>query len=267
MATVWNTTVRSKSGSDLDMEYALHPKDLSAVVFLHGGTRDMHADKAFLMAADELSADHTIARFSFGGHGKSTGDSTQVTVESHLQDLDAVIEWLKGRGTRRIVLVGCSMGAGIACLYASKDIEKSARIAGLFLASPAIDFKTTFIEPTALQSQIFFSAVHAALETQPYFEAPWNGFKIGRAIFDSMKKPENDPVAALKRYPGRVMAIHGTGDMDISWKDTERIMRELDNNKMTWLPLAHATHGFPEEPHQTSATQAIISFAQRCLKE
>lgn len=80
------------------------------------------------LARDLAKRGHTVLRFDHSGQGDSDGDFSEVSVESHLNDIEAAVERLRLErpGLKRIALFGLRLGATFAALAAlrSKDIDR-----------------------------------------------------------------------------------------------------------------------------------------------
>jgi len=101
--------------------------DGPVVVFLHAGVAD-HRMWLSQVAAVAAAGDRALA-YDRRGFGEAVAANVPF---SHLDDLGAV---LNARGVRRAVLVGCSMGGGLAVDFA---LAQPARVAGLVLVAPAV---------------------------------------------------------------------------------------------------------------------------------
>jgi pimeloyl-ACP methyl ester carboxylesterase len=109
--------------------------------WLGGFKSDMRGTKA--EALDQWARDHgrAITRFDYSGHGESGGDFAQGTIGRWLEESLAVFEACC-RGPQ--VAIGSSMGGWLALLMvrelAKRAQPAAARVAGLVLIAPAVDF-------------------------------------------------------------------------------------------------------------------------------
>src|ERR1044072_2486496 len=111
------------------------------VVWLGGFGSDMAGTKAQALADWARDGGRAFLRFDYMGHGDSSGDFRDGTISRWREDALAAIDQLT-EGS--LVLVGSSMGGWIACLAA---IARPARVAGLVLVAPALDFTSKLMEP------------------------------------------------------------------------------------------------------------------------
>jgi pimeloyl-ACP methyl ester carboxylesterase len=90
------------------------------VIYCHGflSSKNFIAVPRF---AELLADDVDVIAFDFRGHGESEGASTLGEVE--LLDVDAVVDYARGVGYRRIILAGSSMGGAVEIRYAASSQE------------------------------------------------------------------------------------------------------------------------------------------------
>lgn len=141
---------------------------LAHFVWLGGYRSDMTGTKAAELAALAARLGTGCVRFDYSGHGASGGAFTDGTISRWLEEALAVIDHArKAIGTRRMVLVGSSMGGWIA-LRAVRELagRADAAVAGLLLIAPAPDFTSELIEPSLTQAE------RASLAERGYFEEP-----------------------------------------------------------------------------------------------
>ena len=73
----------------------------------------------------ELSRDHTLIRFDERGNGLSDRDVDDLSFESWVTDLEAVVD---ARGLDRFPLLGISQGGAVAVAYAARHPERVSRL-------------------------------------------------------------------------------------------------------------------------------------------
>lgn len=73
----------------------------------------------------ELSADHTLVRYDERGCGLSDWDVPEISLESWVRDLEAVVD---AEGLDRFPLLGVSQGAAVAVAYAARHPERVTRM-------------------------------------------------------------------------------------------------------------------------------------------
>ena len=96
--------------------------DGPAIVLVHGGMCDHHDWDRMLPS---LAAKHTVVRLDLRGHGRSTGDAADCTVEHWAADVLALIAAL---GLAPAILVGHSLASRIV---AEAAVQNPGAVAGL----------------------------------------------------------------------------------------------------------------------------------------
>jgi pimeloyl-ACP methyl ester carboxylesterase len=92
------------------------------VVFSHGWLDDLSVWKP---QADILAKDHTVVLYDLRGHGASDKPKGEYSVQTMVNDLDALIKALK---LDRVTLVGFSMGGALSLVYTLQNPEMVSRL-------------------------------------------------------------------------------------------------------------------------------------------
>jgi pimeloyl-ACP methyl ester carboxylesterase len=109
----------------------------AGIVCVHNGGYNMtaHHNQMWTRICRQAAADGLHAlRFDLTGTGDSTGTDIRNPYGQAADDTVAAVEWLRGRGVERVVLVGTCRGAMIS-LGAS---PRTPGLAGVFLCAPAL---------------------------------------------------------------------------------------------------------------------------------
>ncbi|QNP73479.1 prolyl oligopeptidase family serine peptidase [Streptomyces roseirectus] len=123
------------------------------------------------------------------------------------RDVDAAIRYALGRGADRVILLGWSTGAAMA-LRAATHSGAAARISGLVLDSPALDWRTTLRSLAAARhtpGALLPLAVRAAQGRLADHEAPPT---------DELALPAGVPT----------LVLHGPGDTVAPWDLSRRLV-------------------------------------------
>ncbi|NOU76781.1 alpha/beta fold hydrolase [Paenibacillus sp. LMG 31458] len=178
---------------------------------------------------------YNVLAFDLSSQGKSDGDLITLGLNEKY-DLLGAVSYLKSRDHTgdNIGVIGFSMGAATSLLAASEsdDIEaviadSPFRNAGLFLR----------------EGLPFFSGLPAI----PFsYTSTWMANWVFKVDLDSIS-----PMDAVKKMQDKpVLLIHGTGDQQISYKNTEAIFESLKDD-----PYAEAWY-----PHNTEHIDAINHY-------
>src|SRR5437867_3887650 len=112
-----------------------------AALLLHGFTGTKTEVHRMFVKLSRALADHGVAslRFDFRGSGDSAGDFEDMTIRSEIADaLEAMTFLARHRqvNTRRLAVVGLSMGAAVAAHLAARERN---RVKSLVLWAPVAD--------------------------------------------------------------------------------------------------------------------------------
>ena len=126
-----NNILKTKDKIDIAINHYEYAFD-SVVIVAPGWCMTKDSD-AFLRISEMFAKNFDVISFDFRGHGKSEGLYTFTSKE--LMDLDCVVRFARKK-YKKIYLVGFSLGAAMALIYASKSrfIDK------VILVSPPCDF-------------------------------------------------------------------------------------------------------------------------------
>ncbi|MEN3209435.1 alpha/beta hydrolase [Methylorubrum populi] len=190
------------------------------VVWLGGFRSDMRATKAAALDAWAAGNGRRMVRFDYSGHGESEGRFEDGSISDWLDDACAVID---RHADEAPILVGSSMGGWIACLAARERARRGARVGGMVLIAPALDFTE------ALMWEAFPPEVRQTLERDGvwYRTTPY--------------APEPDPIRMSLIEDGRrhllldaplepgcpVHILQGMADPDVPYTHALRILERL----------------------------------------
>jgi uncharacterized protein len=108
-----------------------------AVVYVHGFGSTRGGVKAEALEQACARRGWTFAAFDFRGHGESTGTLLELRGSALLEDVEALRDYLIGRGIRRLFLVGSSMGGWAAAWF---TVHHAQSVLACALIAPAFDF-------------------------------------------------------------------------------------------------------------------------------
>jgi alpha-beta hydrolase superfamily lysophospholipase len=144
-------------------------------------------------------------RFDFRGHGISAGKPADMTIAGEIEDLGAAVRVLSRRG-RPVGIVGTSLGAGVAVLWAAKTRTPPF---AMVLLSPVLDFRRTFLTPETAWGKKWFNP-GVLEEATKSGSASVGGFAIGSELvreFETLR-----PLEDLRALPIPVLTVHGERD-------------------------------------------------------
>lgn len=184
----------------------------------------------------------TVVTFDFRGgsnYSESEGDTMNMSLDSEISDLNAVIDKVKTWDfvdNDKVILMGFSFGGMVSALTAAQrdDIYKLLLIYPAFSTSD--DLKAEY--PTKADIP----------------DTDNRGIKVGKPYFDSLY--EFDPYKYIGNYKNEVYIIHGTGDKLVPYSYSIKA-DELYKNSLLYL-IDGGQHGFTGEDFEDYIKHAYI---------
>ncbi|HEY8124474.1 MAG TPA: alpha/beta fold hydrolase [Methylocystis sp.] len=223
------------------------------LVWLGGFASDMDGTKASFLDAWAQALGWAFLRFDYSGHGRSGGRFEDGCIGDWLEQSLVVFE----RSTQGPqILIGSSMGGWIALLLARRLAEKgeSARLAGLILLAPAVDFTE------ALMWEGFDEATRVELMEKGVLpvKAPDHGAVTRRLIEEGR---HHLLLGGLMRAYARVHILQGMRDEAVPWRHALTIVEHLNADPVTLTFIADGDHRLsrPEDLAQLAAAVETMS--------
>jgi len=235
-------TIASSPGTQLaaTLHHPAAPSDTTVVV-AHGMLSSKESPKHHAICEAAARAGHMALRFDFRGRGASSGDPEDLTVSNEITDLAAVVEWLRRRGSRRIILVGSSLGGSVALLGAAGD--------------PAFAALVTVAAPAHLPTAARATWAGACSVTADGRTEVAPGVFVRNRFFDDAER--HDPVGAAARIHCPWLVIHGAADPVVPATDAKDFATAQPSARLAIHPTAE--HRF-EPPHRDWLVQRVVSF-------
>jgi pimeloyl-ACP methyl ester carboxylesterase len=206
------------------------------VVFLTGFKSDMTGGKALALEEFCRKRGQAFVRFDYFVHGASSGAIENGTIGRWADDAVAVIDSLT-EGSQ--VLVGSSMGGWIMLLAA---LARPERVAGLVGTAAAPDFTEDLISNGLPPKQRADLARWGFIETDnPYDDRP---YRITKALLDEGRNHLLLKAEIPLDCPVRL--IHGTADVDVPWRTSERLAEKLRSQDVETLFVKNGDHRLSE---------------------
>jgi pimeloyl-ACP methyl ester carboxylesterase len=226
------------------IEYRVFGKGEPAIVLVHGWATDANYWNAQF---DVLRVKYTVVAVDLAGHGGSTNNRTDWSMENYGEDVATVARMLPNQ---QIVLVGHSMGGAVA-------LEAAPRIGDRVIGIIAVDaLKSVGLPPTPkaeIEKRVapfradFIGSVRKYV-TDELFEKGANPLFIQKVAYDMSLEPPDVAIASLDallsmdfatvlpRIHVPVMAINS----DLGATDEKRIRKLLPGFKADIIP--HTSH-------------------------
>ncbi len=212
----------SADGTQLHGWFLPHPQPRIALVYCHGNGEHV-ADNINLITVlrDRLQA--SVFIFDYRGYGRSAGKPHE---DGLIADGLAAQQWLAKRmgwQTGDIVLMGRSLGGGVAVAMASKQ------------GARALILKSTFSRMTDVAATQF----------------PWLPVRL-------IMRNRYDSIARIKQYSGPVFQSHGTAD-DIVPFALGRALHDAipSDNKQFHEMKGYGHNGYPPESYYAALAEFL----------
>lgn len=253
------------------------------VILLHGGGMDgsgWDTPIPGLSLIDVLAHNGSRAfAIDFRAHGRSSRvpDGRSVTREQLITDTFAIIERVQGiTGARQVILVGESMGAGVAALIAERA---PARIAGLTLLG-------YIYKQAALPAEVIMQAVAEEFGGYSYVrEAEWATTTLATAAPEVIAWHQaqfgatfafpiglflsagDGPPRAPERVTARVLIVTGDRDPLANMPDIQHYLKDVGARHTRHLYQRGVGH-LPYVDQQAAEVQrAIIELVDACTAD
>lgn len=226
----------------------LHGEPGGAVaVSCHGMLSTKDGEKHLMLAA--LLAERGVAtlRFDFAGRGDSEGDLFDLSYSNEMEDLDAAVSYLAGRGVQRIGLFGSSMGGTVALMAAARD-ERIVAIATLAAVG----------HPEAIDERYLQQAV--TWRRQGYIDT--EAGRIGCGFLEDAE--QHNLIASVGVLLAPVLVLHGEDDDVIPCSDGHDIATAARNVELEIV--FGADHRFSDPTHLRPAMKKVADFLATHLK-
>lgn len=213
----------SEDGTSLVGWLVEHPEPRAVVLYCHGNGESLGFLGPYLQNLRDRQR-VTVFAFDYRGYGKSGGEVGEVGI---LADGDAAQRWLAKRldlPLDQIVLMGRSLGTGVAVDLAAKNGAR-----GLVLQNA------------------FSSLPDAAAETYWFAPVRW----LMRNRYDSISK--------IGRYHGPVLMSHGTADSLVPLKLGRQLYDAIPSPERQFFAIENGGHNDPEPPEYDAALDAFLA--------
>lgn len=189
--------------------------------------------------------------------GKSDGRTTEMSVLTEVEDLEAVIHYAQGRAyvnPDETVLMGCSQGGFVSAIAASRLHDK---ISKLVLFYPAL-----CIPDDARAGKMMFAKFDPDNIPDILHCGP---MKLGKCYVKDVIGI--DPYQEIQDFSGDVLIVHGTKDKIVDMEYSKRAYELYLENKgkkdeprvVSFFPIDGGRHGFSKR-HDRVAIEHLKQF-------
>ena len=215
---------RDEGGARWRLAARARPGAGPMAVWLGGFRSEMTATKASRLDAWAAQAGRACLRFDYSGHGESEREFIDGSIGLWSRDALAAIDALAP--DHPLILVGSSMGGWIALLVARALAARgaAARLAGMVLIAPAVDFT----------EELMWAGMSQDVRDEIMAKGVWHE--------PSDYSPEPNPITRILIEEGRshllfgapirthcpVHILQGMKDPDVPWRQAQKLFERLN---------------------------------------
>lgn len=247
--------IATKSGAKLDATFLRYCGDeVAGVLLVHGITADKNEGGMYQrLAADLDRTGISTMRFSFSGHGESSGSDLAVNLQSQIEELECAVSNAKSFfGERPFFIVASSFGA-VSTL--SLDASLLETIDGLVLWNPVLSVEHTFFEPELEWGLENFGADRIS-QLAPGEFISVDGFRLSREFFESLGLVKNIQLRPIESL--NTLIVHGTDDSYVSFEIAKETSSSSDF--FDFLEINGSDHGFDGEAFEALARRRTVEW-------
>jgi alpha/beta superfamily hydrolase len=254
-----NVDIHTYDGLDLEAIATVPDGEARGMlVMAHGITVDLNEGGMFARLAEAVSQDRwATLRFSFRGHGRSTGSQRGVTIAGEVIDLECAIQEAQRRaaGASRFVLLGSSFGAVSTGILLPALLQRDV-LDGLCLWNPVLDVAGTFVAGrTPWAADNFTPDAHERLLSEGYMELDGT-FQVGYSLAQEMKVADSRDAFAKFPLPGLI--VHGDQDESVSYDEAATLAAR--NEQFRLVTIEGSDHGFSGSDYEAQAIRATADW-------
>lgn len=239
---------------------AARPATGPGLVWLGGFASDMDGTKAQFLDDWARARGRACLRFDYSGHGRSGGHFADGCIGDWLAQSVALFE---GSTEGPQIVIGSSMGGWLALLLAQRLAAQGAmaRLAGLVLLAPAVDFTQELLWPT-LDADARRAIHEEGVWARPSPYGP-QATPITRRMIEDGKK--HSLFGGVIRSWGPTHILQGMADPDVPWRHTLRLVEHMAGDPVTLSFIADGDHRLsrPEDLALLAAAVALVDSQSR----
>jgi pimeloyl-ACP methyl ester carboxylesterase len=224
----------------------------SALVYVHGFGSTRAGRKALALEAACARRGWTLVRFDFRAHGDSPGEMLALRGRGLLEDLEAVRAALAGRGVRRLLPVGSSMG-GFATAWYARQVGPGVVPACVLLA-PAFHFLHRRFEQLPPWERDEFRRTGRLRVRNEWVDA-----EISHALVE--EGPQFPFVRLAAEWAIPALVYHGVMDDVVPFADSVEFLRRAAHPRVELRLLKDGDHQLTAHK-DTIAEEACRFFAE-----
>ena len=226
-----------KINNNISIAYQKHTGKTPGIIFCSGFMSDMQSTKAKTIEEFCIKHGHAFLKFDYRGHGQSSGNVTECSVDVWLKDSLKLFDELT-EGPQ--IIVGSSMGAWIATLIAR---ERAKRVTGLLGIAAAPDFTEDLIweKLSTAQKEQIKQGENLYFPSQ-YSEIPYT---ISPQLIQESRL--HFILQGTIPIQCKVRLMHGLADIDVPWQKSLQLAEKIQSSDIELILIKDGNHRLVKE--------------------
>lgn len=251
--------IKSKSGYNINAKIFLpeQKKINKIVIACHGFGGDKESSAIYLLAEKVNKKNIAVICFDFPGHGKSEVDTSKLTLENCINDLESVEDYIKTNyGNVNIGFFGTSFGAYILLLKIAKRGGED-KYSFIILRAPAICMNKIYLS----------SLLNESLDS--YKQKGYTKIGFDREMnvpYEFYNELNQNNLFELYNSDKNMLILHGTEDDTAPIEDTIRFIK-VKNPKIQLHKLIGTDHRMKKPGELEEVIKLSIDYIEHCMNK
>jgi pimeloyl-ACP methyl ester carboxylesterase len=233
------------------------------VIQAHGIGANLDEGGMYRRLADTLAgAGFAVVRFSFRGHGRSSGSSRGATLAGEVLDLEAAIELAVTSYPAPLSIVASSFAAVSMSLLLPYFGDQ---VGALVLWNPVLDLDDTFARPHRPWGEENFGPSQVRHLHEHGYLLLDGSFQVGRALYEEMCAYGDLPRQRLLASTMPALVVHGDRDAAVSYDIARAVAVERAN--CDFHTVQGSDHGFDTREREDESIQVTARWLGRRYRD
>lgn len=254
MSAEHKVLITSPDGFTLDARILKVDSSRAAVLLVHGFGVDLHEEGTFDVLVERL-ADSCFSemRFSFRGHGSSSGKQEETTISGERLDLFAAYEMMVNQLNPPYAIVAASFGAVSTLLELERLRPKPTC---LVLWNPVLDIQSVFVHPITPWGKQNFGQRAFDVAAQQGHTVVDGVFRAGQLLLKEMQLYSGN-IGLSHLQSISTLILHGTADTYVPFESSKTVA-SLSNVRL--VEVTGSDHGFPKPDDENRVLSETVAW-------
>jgi len=221
------------------------------VLLCHGIRGNKNERGSFNLLAKEIRKNgYSTIRIDFRAHGESTGVDYKMTISKEIEDIECVINFLRSKGYKEIIVLGASFGASIISLV---DYLKFQEVKALILWYGVLD------NYECLRTDNYLSEKNKKIALKNGFYSSYNKagklFRFGVPLFEEINKYR--PKDSIQNINLPKLFVHGLVDETVPFEVSVEVYNKCLNSKLELIKNGSHTFDTDEQSLKDAVSRTV----------